>query len=732
MSAPTRIRSIQGFFVATVLACLAPPGRAVDAPEAPTLPAEAANPPKATLSAYRALAAEQARSYDQTQDISPRQLLLLLEVSERTGASLGQALATGEYESARTWNDFVRPTLPGGTLGSAAGVWQFIPSTFHRIIKHFGAQLLAASDADAGMGRARLDLGDGPFTDAQVRRLIQQTVDGERGSDDKELLLLRHNFAVLAFAKHYLSVESGAKTPEEDYLFHFLGATRGREVLKLAQGASRDTLCVNRSSSAVARREPPPARSREAIRDARTILQSASVVAAESALVPQIGSGPQVRISARHGLSSRLQQGGLSSGLSAFGGRAIYVPSPKFVPESAIWSEPELAGASSAWGLSADSPVVTGNPGMFYRDGSGQTQPYTWGEFMDTLARRVRAKDQPALVRAKYGVGFSLNGGDMPARAFRLDEASDPVDYRHEISGDVLLPEKLLTGPLDARETREYQSRLAELIRRGEDRPLAELPPAALSALRHLAGLSPEVQDSSASNPQVRKALMRFRAMVGKDAPDDPDHVAMLLPGERVALAIYDERLGRYAALQAAQQVELNAAIDLGGIRRLPKGLQQAARPHVAVLQGALADAGLLEAPKRKVVWRDKRGKRHVRYEPAPHDGIAGPLTLGALERFQRSHGLLLTDGALDGVTRAILGLPPMGMDIFQPMSGPLCATESATERPPRCEARTEPSLGRLRDFLPRWSRPLPEWWDSVRCEVSAPAEETGSVVAVR
>ncbi len=189
------------------------------------------------LAAYQAMSDSQSRNYERAQDISPRQMLILLEVCERTGASLGQTLATGEFESAHTWNDHVRPTLNNGSLGSATGVWQFVPGTFHRIVKLFGTQLLAASEADAAAGRERLDLGDGPFTDARVRSLIQDTVDGKRGDGDQELQLLRHNFAVLAFAKHYLSLDSGAATPEEDYLYHFLGERQGRRVLALARGA---------------------------------------------------------------------------------------------------------------------------------------------------------------------------------------------------------------------------------------------------------------------------------------------------------------------------------------------------------------------------------------------------------------------------------------------------------------------------------------------------------------
>jgi len=187
--------------------------------------------PEVTLAAYRALSASLSRGYDRSRDISPRQLLILLEVAERTDTSLGQALATGEMESAHTWNDHVRPPLANGQLGSATGVWQFLPATFQTIIKKYGAQLLAATAADSAANRDPLDLGEGPFTDAQVRDLIQETVVGKRGAGDEELQLLRHNFTVLAFAKHYLSLDSGATTPEEDYLASVTFGVGGRVFL---------------------------------------------------------------------------------------------------------------------------------------------------------------------------------------------------------------------------------------------------------------------------------------------------------------------------------------------------------------------------------------------------------------------------------------------------------------------------------------------------------------------
>ena len=59
------------------------------------------------------------------------------------------------------------------------------------------------------------------------------------------------------------------------------------------------------------------------------------------------------------------------------------------LPAAATWSSADgvsAARVSSEWGFPADSPVVTGNPGMFYRDGRDKTDPYTWAEFMSALA----------------------------------------------------------------------------------------------------------------------------------------------------------------------------------------------------------------------------------------------------------------------------------------------------------------------------------------------------------
>jgi hypothetical protein len=327
-------------------------------------------------------------------------------------------------------------------------------------------------------------------------------MDGAREVDDEELQLLRHNFAVLALAKHYLSVDSGAETPEEDALYHLLGAGLAQRVLKLARGGARDTLCVKPVEV-----EPP-------------------VAVAGKGLALGAGSAPMTNASAKPRVIARL------------------------VPRSAVHSQPApdaLPSVSSEWGLAADSPVVLSNPGMFYRDGNGRTRPYTWAEFMEHFARRVKAKRQPALVRAKYGVGFALNGGDMPERTFSPKKAVKPAAYHHSNLGAVLVPEALLLGPLS-------------------------------------------------------RALHDFRRKVGKEEPDDPAHadLLMLMPAERVALQIYDQRLARYAALQATQHDSLSHAPDLDTIPERPGWQQRFAAPYIAELQEAFGALGLLEQPKKK------------------------------------------------------------------------------------------------------------------------------------
>ncbi len=692
--------------LAAILALIA--AQASGAPLTSALYATNGGLPEMTQAAYRALSARQSRSYDKRQDISPRQLLILLEVAARTDSSLGQALATGEMESAHTWNDHVRPPLANGQLGLATGVWQFLPATFHTIIKRYGAQLLAATAADPARGRAPLDLSDGPFTDDQVRNLIQETVAGKRGAGDEELQLLRHNFAVLAFAKQYLSLNSGATTPEEDYLFHFLGEGQGRQILALARGEARDTLCVKGHPQAAPPLAPPPdapggeaqVSSRETDQvtapsvSTETPAPARVQAAAASSILPD---GPQPA-TAPFPLPLEPTDPGqtaptpadellrsIIAKLKSAAGMAVETP-PTL--ETAVWTPPPAVPPpppSSEWGLAATSPTVTNNPGMFYRDGKERSQPFTWAEFLEHLARQIRAQDQPALVRAKYGVGFPLRGGDMPEWAFNPEEVTEPTPFHHELCPSLRLPEALITGPLDPDETREYQARLTALVAEGDDQPLDRLPPETLAALQHLRLLPPETRERDTRDPKVSQALREFRQRVGKAEPDDPVQGDRLLPAERVALALYDQRLTRYAALQAGQRDSATLALDLNRIKGMPKGLRKYAAPYLAAVQRALAGQGLLTPPVEKIVWRDKKRKRHIEYRTAPFSGRPDAATMTALDHFQWRQGLRQTQ-VLDAVTLNLLGLWAMGPEIFQPVTGPQCLIEDLSEPPTWCE----------------------------------------------
>jgi hypothetical protein len=241
------------------------------------------------------------------------------------------------------------------------------------------------------------------------------------------------------------------------------------------------------------------------------------------------------------------------------------------------------AVASPQWpaphGYAHDSPVVTGNTGMFYRDGASRSDPYTWAEFLSHLERRVKAHRQPALVRAKYGVGFELAGGDMPRWRFESGtaggRAQPTLTLRRADGGEVALPKARLTAPLDQRETQDYQRRLATLIKLEQAAPTAVLSDAAARALWRLGLLAPSADGDPATqapdaadplahfgtdmgpgfgtvvrtdHPAVREALYDFRALVGKAAPADPAHTDLLLPAERVALEVYGARIERLLA----------------------------------------------------------------------------------------------------------------------------------------------------------------------------------------
>jgi hypothetical protein len=501
---------------------------------------------------FAATAERRARDYDRTQDISPRQMLVLLDVAERTGYSLGQLLATGEHESAHTWNDFVRPPLGGGRLGSAAGVWQFQPKTFERVVHLYGEELLALTAADPERRRRRLDLGFGPFRDGQVRRVIEETVAGLRGPEDRELQLLRHNFTVLAFAKYLLSKDSGATDPVEDYLFHFLGPAQGRRILTLAQGEARHTRAVKPPMVATSTSQrsggyaAAQAGSGDALPRRPALLLD---LAPRGYRTPNGGVSALPDYRARHGLSGR-------PGLATSGRTGSIAPA---------WLAP--------YGYDHDSPVVSGNVGMFFRDGESRGDPYTWAEFLEHLSRRVRADRQPELVRAKYGVGFPYRGGDMSAWLEALERPGRSIQLRRDDGSRLAIPQAEITVTLTDAETREYQRRLASLLALGQAQPSDWLSDTAALTLFRLGLLQSERHGDepsdwsitgddplapwrlerglgadavvSTEHPAVRDALDRFRKLVGKAPPEQAANQDLVLPAERVALEVYGGRVER-------------------------------------------------------------------------------------------------------------------------------------------------------------------------------------------
>jgi peptidoglycan hydrolase-like protein with peptidoglycan-binding domain len=107
-------------------------------------------------------------------------------------------------------------------------------------------------------------------------------------------------------------------------------------------------------------------------------------------------------------------------------------------------------------------------------------------------------------------------------------------------------------------------------------------------------------------------------------------------------------------------------------------------------LQEALEAQGLLKPPKKKTVWRDKKGRKRVSYRTLPFAGKVGKKTVAAFSGFQVRHGLRKTEGVLDAVSLRLLGLAPMGSEIFLPPVGPQCPIRRTPKPASMCEIPAE------------------------------------------
>jgi hypothetical protein len=180
----------------------------------------------------------------------------------------------------------------------------------------------------------------------------------------------------------------------------------------------------------------------------------------------------------------------------------------------------------------------------------------------------------------------------MPRWAFDPDAPGsgdgDRLAVRLDDGTTLDLPRAQLLEPLDGRELRDYQRRLATLIGLGEAEPTAVLSVAAARTLWRLGLLTPPAEAAPGTvaaadagdpaalfgtdmgpgwgrvlrtdHPAVRAALHAFRELVGKAEPDDPAQADLLLPAERVALETYGKRIERLVAAHATRGPGQDAA----------------------------------------------------------------------------------------------------------------------------------------------------------------------------
>lgn len=152
--------------------------------------------------------------------IPPEYMAQLMQVAAVLNKPLDEFLATSYYESAGTFNPYIKPIIAPAEgkkpprYGDATGLFQFQGATFNTVMSRNAKAILNQTKG--------MDLGDGVFTDAQVRILLEN----HNGRATPDLLALRSNVIVSAFAKHYLDQDSGGQTPAARYSAHVTGSTK--------------------------------------------------------------------------------------------------------------------------------------------------------------------------------------------------------------------------------------------------------------------------------------------------------------------------------------------------------------------------------------------------------------------------------------------------------------------------------------------------------------------------
>ncbi len=167
------------------------------------------------------------QDYTKANTIPPEYLSGIMQAAAALEQPLGEFLSTAQVESAGTWNPYVRPPLKGTDakgretryLGSATGLYQFMPDTFHGVLTKKNTEDLLSRTK-------KINLGDETFTDEQVRALLRAHSNNPGSQrNNPEFQALRSNVIVSTFAKHYLNLDSGGENAAARYCSHVTGNT---------------------------------------------------------------------------------------------------------------------------------------------------------------------------------------------------------------------------------------------------------------------------------------------------------------------------------------------------------------------------------------------------------------------------------------------------------------------------------------------------------------------------